>query len=105
MKTKTIRQSITFRAKPHDVYEALMDSDKHSKFIAGEAHISREIGGKFSAFDGYSEGVNIELVPDKQIAQRWRASDWPEGHYSQVIFVVEAAKSYYESLCELIRIG
>ena len=83
MKTKTIKQSVTFRAKPHDVYEALMDSDKHSRFTGGKAHISRQIGGKFSTFDGYSEGVNIELVPDKKIVQSWRAGDWPEGHYSQ----------------------
>lgn len=86
MKTKTIRQSATFRASPHDVYGALMDSEKHSQFTGGEAIISREIGGKFSAFDGYAEGVNIELVPDKKIVQSWRASDWPEGHYSQVTF-------------------
>lgn len=86
MKTRTIKQSVTFRAKPHDVYEALMDSDKHSRFTGGKVHISRRIGGKFSAFDGYSEGVNIELVPDKKIVQSWRASDWAEGHYSRVTF-------------------
>ena len=77
MKTKTIKQSVTFRAKPHEVYEALMDSGKHAKFTGGEAHISREVGGKFSAFDGYSEGVNLELMPDKRIVQSWRTSDWP----------------------------
>ena len=27
---KTIEQSITFNATPNDVYEALMDSEKHS---------------------------------------------------------------------------
>jgi len=89
MKTKTIKQSVTFRAKPHDVYEALMDSDKHAKFTGGEAHISREIGGKFSAFDGYSEGFNIELVPDNKIVQSWRTSDWPEGHYSRATFIMD----------------
>jgi uncharacterized protein YndB with AHSA1/START domain len=29
---KTIRQSVTFEASPYDVYEALMDSKKHSRF-------------------------------------------------------------------------
>jgi activator of HSP90 ATPase len=89
MKTKTIKQYVTFRARPHDVYEALMNSDKHVRFTGGEAHISQEVGGKFSAFDGYSEGVNIELVPDEKIVQSWRASDWPEGHYSKAIFIIE----------------
>ena len=86
MATKTIRQSVTFRASPHDVYEALMDSRKHAQFTGGKASISRKVGGKFSAFDGYAEGTNLELVPDEKIVQSWRASDWPEGHYSRASF-------------------
>jgi activator of HSP90 ATPase len=87
METKTIKQTVTFKAGPHDVYEALMDSKKHAKFTGDKASISRKVGGKFSAFDGYSEGTNLELVPDSKIVQTWRASDWPEGLYSKVTFV------------------
>jgi activator of HSP90 ATPase len=86
MITKNISQSVVFKANPHDVYEALMDSDWHSQFTGDKADISREVGGKFTAFNGYSEGVNIELVQDKKIVQSWHASDWLEGHYSQVTF-------------------
>ena len=89
METKTIKQSVTIKAKPHDVYEALMDSKKHARFTGGKAVISREVGGKFSAFDGYSEGVNLELIPDKKIVQSWRAEDWPEGHYSTATFALK----------------
>jgi activator of HSP90 ATPase len=90
MPTKTIKQAVTIKAKPHEVYEALMDSKKHAKFTGGKAVISREVGGKFSSFDGYAEGVNLELVPDKKIVQSWRAEDWPEGHYSKATFVFTA---------------
>jgi activator of HSP90 ATPase len=86
METKTVRQTITFKAPPHEIYEALMDSKKHSRFTGDKATISRKVGGKFSVFDGYSEGVNLELVPDVKIVQSWRASDWPEGHYSEASF-------------------
>ena len=86
MKTKTIRQSVTIKANPHEVYDALMDSRKHSKFTDGKASISRKVGGKFTAYDGYIEGVNLELVPDRKIVQSWRGSDWPEGHYSKATF-------------------
>ncbi len=89
MADKTIKQSVTIKASPHDVYEALMDSKKHAKFTGGKASISREVGGKFTAFDGYSEGVNLELVPDKKIVQSWRAEDWPEGHYSKATFALK----------------
>ena len=86
MKTRRIRQSVTFKAAPRQVYELLMDSRKHGTFTGAEARISRKVGGKISAYDGYIEGVNLELVPDKRIVQSWRGSDWPEGHYSRVTF-------------------
>ncbi len=40
--TKTVEQTVTFNASPHDVYEALMDSYKHSQFTGAEAVISRD---------------------------------------------------------------
>ncbi len=86
MKTSTIRQSVTFKASLHEVYEALMDSKKHSKFTGSNAKISRKIGGRFSVWDGDLEGTNLELAPDRKIVQSWRASDWPEGHYSKAAF-------------------
>ena len=86
MHVKTIRQSVTFTASPHEVYEALMDSKKHSEFTGSQVSISRQTGGKFSVYGGDIEGVNLELVPDKKIVQSWRCSDWPEGHYSKATF-------------------
>ncbi len=92
MRTKTIRQSITFEASPHEVYEALMDSRKHSRFTRDRATISRKVGGVFTAYDGYIEGINLELIPDKKIVQSWRGSDWPEGHYSRAVFALKEMK-------------
>jgi activator of HSP90 ATPase len=86
MKTGTVRQTATFKAGAHEVYEALMDSKKHSEFTGSQANISRKVGGKISVYDGEIEGVNLELVPDKKIVQSWRYSDWPEGHYSRATF-------------------
>ena len=81
-----IRQTVTFKASPHEVYEALMDSKKHAAFTGSAAEISREVGGEYMAYDGYITGKNIELVPDKKIVQSWRAVDWDEGYFSRVIF-------------------
>src|SRR5688572_1405477 len=83
-----IQQTVTFKASPHEVYEALMDSAKHSAFSGGTAEISREVGGEFSAYDGYISGRNIRLLPDREIVQSWRAVDWPEGHFSTITFVL-----------------
>jgi activator of HSP90 ATPase len=91
MKTRTIRQSVTLRTSPHEVYEALMDSVKHSEFTGDVAEISRDVGGGISAGSGYIEGRNLELVTDRKIVQAWRGSDWPEGHYSRATFSLAAA--------------
>ena len=86
---KTIRQTATFTASPHEVYEILMDARKHAELTGGKARISREIGGAFSIYDGEIEGKNLELVSDRKIVQSWRYSDWPKGHYSTATFELE----------------
>ena len=90
--TKTIEQIVTFSAVPHDVYEALIDSEKHSQFTGAMATISREVGGEFSAYDGALSGTILALVPDAKIVQSWRGSDdgWVPGHYSTATFSLEA---------------
>ena len=83
---KTIKQKDYFNASPHDVFELLMDSKKHSSFTGSKASISRSKGGKITAYDGYIEGKNIEIVKDKKIVQQWRGSDWKEGAFSTAEF-------------------
>jgi len=70
MKTKAFKQKVHFSAAPWEVYESIMDAKKHSRFT----------------------GENLELVKDKKIVQKWRASDWCEGVYSRVSFLFSPAK-------------
>jgi activator of HSP90 ATPase len=86
MKTRTLRQTVAFAAPPHTVYEALMDSKLHAKFTGDRATISRAVGGRIFAYGDYIDGTNVVLVPDRKIVQKWRSSDWPEGHYSTATF-------------------
>jgi len=88
--SRIIKQTISFKSSPHEVYEALMDSKKHAAFSGGKARISRAVGGNIMAYDNYITGKNIELVPDKKIVQDWRAVDWPEGFFSRVTFAFTA---------------
>lgn len=88
LKTRTLRQSAVFRASPHDIYEMLMDSKLHSRFSGAKASISRKKGGRFTAYDGWINGRNIEIVKDKKIVQEWRGADWPEKHYSKVTYKI-----------------
>jgi len=93
MRTKTIRQSVIFKASPHEVYEALMDSKKHAKLTGSEVQMSCSVGSKFSVYGGDIQGINLELVPYHKIVQSWRYSDWPEGHYSKATFSFQEVPS------------
>ena len=93
MKTKTLHQSLLIQASAHAIYEALMDSKKHSEFTGATAKLSKIIGEKFSVFDDWASGVNVELIPDKKIVQKWRVNDWPEGHYSEVTFAFKEVEN------------
>ena len=90
---KTIKQIAKFNVSPHEVYEILMDSKKHAAFTESGAKISRKIGGKISAYDGWIKGKNVKLIKDKKIVQKWRGEDWPEGHYSIAKFELKKINS------------
>ncbi len=90
---KTIRQSVTLKASPRTVYELLMSSRKHAKFTGAAARIGRKVGGRFTAYDGYITGRNLELRPARKIVQSWHATNWPEGLDSTVTFALKPVKS------------
>ncbi|MCD4733741.1 SRPBCC domain-containing protein [bacterium] len=89
METVTIEQSIVFKSTAHLVYESLMDSERHSAFTGARAEISREIGEAFSAYEGYLNGKQLELVPDQRIKQSWHAASWSKDHSSIVIITLK----------------
>jgi activator of HSP90 ATPase len=91
IKKKIIEQEIIIKCSPHDIYEAFMDSKKHSKFTESKAKISREIGGSFSIYEGAINGENVELIQDKKIVQTWRSEgeNWPKGYYSTITLILE----------------
>ena len=86
------RQTCTLPASPKEVYAALMDSRKHRAFTGESASISKRVGGTFTAYGDYASGKNLALVANKKIVQSWRGSDWPEGQYSKVTYVLKAVK-------------
>jgi uncharacterized protein YndB with AHSA1/START domain len=76
----TITQSVMVNASPEEVYDAMMDSKKHAKVTGSPASISTRVGGKFTAWDGYIFGKNLDLEPGKRIVQERTTTEWPEGY-------------------------
>jgi len=79
--TKTIKMTEFFPSvKPQQIYDAFLDGKKHGKMTGGgKATADSHVGGKFTAWDGYISGTNLELDPGKKIVQSWETSEWPEG--------------------------
>jgi activator of HSP90 ATPase len=102
---KTIRQTVDFNLSPHQVYEALIDSRTHSRFTGSKADISRQVGGKFTAYGGSLTGENLELVPDQKIVQTWQPSmaEWPRDHYSKL--TITLAKNGDSTQLSLVQEG
>jgi activator of HSP90 ATPase len=82
MKTNvvTIKQKVIISASPEEVYGAFVDPKKHSEFTGAKATGKAKVGGKFTAWDGYSFGKYLTLEKGKLIVQEWQTTDWPEGY-------------------------
>ena len=80
VKVTEIKQKIVIPAAPEEVYKAFMDAKKHSAFTGSKATSSPRVGGKFSAWDGYISGRNLELEKGKRITQEWITTDWPDNY-------------------------
>lgn len=93
MKTKSIKQTVTFTANPEDVYHLLMEQKQHTAFTGSNVTMSKKVNGKFIIFDGYCNGYNIELIEGKKIVQAWHFAEdgWPDDHFSICTFQFEQA--------------
>ena len=66
----------TFNCSPNELFEAWLDSEKHSDMTGGDATTGNAVGDTFSAWNGYITGKNLELEPGSRIVQAWRTSEF-----------------------------
>ncbi len=71
--TKTIQQRITFKALPQELFEAYIDPKKYSAFTNTKVSISRKVGQKFAAYDGY---INVPDHMYSSIKKGWYDYYW-----------------------------
>lgn len=91
MATESITLTATFNTTPEQLYSDWLSSEGHQQITGGAAHCSNEPGVPFTAWDGYIEGVNLELETNKRIVQSWRTSEFStEEEDSQIEILLEA---------------
>src|SRR5258706_15155880 len=65
-------------AKPNEIYKAWLSTKGHTAMTGNPAKVNSKVGGKFTTWDGYIFGTNLELIPDQFIVQAWRTSVLPD---------------------------
>jgi activator of HSP90 ATPase len=75
-------------ATPVQIYTAWLDSNKHSEMTGSPARVSSVVGGKFSAWDGYIHGKNLELEPSNRILQLWRTSEFVDSDEDSLLEIL-----------------
>jgi activator of HSP90 ATPase len=83
-----LKMSVTIPAKPEEIYESWLDSQKHSDMTGSEAKVNPKINGKFTAWDGYIEGKTIELETGRRIVQKWRTTDFPDDSPDSTVEII-----------------
>jgi activator of HSP90 ATPase len=73
------RIKTTQPAEPKAVYKAWLSGREHSAMTGAAATASGKRGGRFTAWDGYIRGRNLELKPHWCIVQSWRTTKFSEG--------------------------
>ncbi len=76
METTTLHLRGFVPAPPERVFDAWLDADTHSAFTGSRATSEPGMYGRFSAYDGYIEGVHLELDRGHRIVQSWRTSEF-----------------------------
>jgi len=90
MSAKEITISAVFKTTKEQLYCDWLSSEGHTSFTGGEAVTSEEAGAPFTAWDGYIEGVNLELNKDEKILQSWRTMEFDkEDSDSQIEILLE----------------
>ena len=80
-------------AKPKVIYEAWLDSERHSAFTGSKAVVDGRVGGKFAAWDDYISGTTILVEPFSRIVQAWRTTEFPDdAPDSEIEVILEEVK-------------
>ncbi len=72
-----LKVTANFRVSPQEVYDAWLDGDEHGDMTGANATGEAKVGSKFTAWDGYISGTNLELEPHTRIVQAWRTTEFP----------------------------
>lgn len=66
----------TIKATAKQIYKSWLSTQGHTKMTGGVAFVSDKVGDKFTAWEDYITGENLELEPYNRIVQSWRSKNF-----------------------------
>ena len=80
--------TVTIHAKAEKIYQAYLSSEGHSAITGSPAKIDGTVDGDFVAWDGYIQGMFLELKKNKKIVQAWRTTEFPPDAEDSIVEIL-----------------
>ena len=89
--SKTIEQTLTFRARPERLYRLYLSTREHAKACGGwgTSRIQARVGGRM-VMAPHITGKFLLLVHGTLIVQTWRGSNWKRSEPDSVLILAFA---------------
>ena len=100
-----LKLSAVIPATPKRIYDAWLNGKEHAAFTGGKATASTKVKGKFSAWDGYITGVNLDLKEGKKIVQAWRSTEFADHDLDSILEIKLAPKAGGKTTLTLTHIN
>ena len=79
---------VTINAKAEKFYEAYLSSEGHTALTGSPARVDGTVDGDFTAWDGYIQGMFLELEKNKRIVQAWRTAEFPDEAEDSIVEIL-----------------
>jgi activator of HSP90 ATPase len=80
--------TVTIHAKAEKIYKAYLSSEGHSAITGSPAKVDGTVDGDFVAWDGYIQGMFLELEENKRIVQAWRTTEFPSEAEDSIVEIL-----------------
>jgi activator of HSP90 ATPase len=80
--------TVTINAKAEKIYEAYLSSEGHTAITGSPARVDGTVDGDLRAWDGYIQGMFLELEPGRRILQAWRTAEFPSDAEDSIVEIL-----------------
>jgi activator of HSP90 ATPase len=80
--------SVTINTKAEKIYKAYLTSEGHTAITGSPAKVDSVVNGDFTAWDGYIQGMFLELEKNKRIVQAWRTAEFPSEAEDSIVEIL-----------------